>query len=118
LRIVALLLIAWEPLRFANEALTVLPTITARGGLAAIELLVHGAVAAICAGAGLALWNSSPDGRKLGAIAVGAAASRAVQSLYWSALPNNTVPGDEPLIAGLTAIVAVGAIVALRRVSA
>jgi len=115
LKIVAALLILWEPLRFAAEALMVLPTIMDRGALPAFELAVHGAVAAICAAAGFALWSSSPDGRRLSAIAIVAAILRTLQSLYWSVLPNNTVPGDEPLIAGVALIVGIGALVFLRQ---
>ena len=112
---VAVLLIAWEPLRFAIEALTVLPTIAHRGALSAIELFCHGGVAAFCAAAGVNLWNWSPDGRKLGTIAVIAAVVRTIQSLYWSVLPNNTVPGDEPLVASVAVIAGLGAIVAIRK---
>jgi hypothetical protein len=102
LRLVAVLLMVWEPLRFAGEALQVLPSIGYRGAVAALELLVHGGVAALSAGAGFALWNRTPDAARLATIAVIAIVARAVQSLYWSVLPNNTVPGDEPFTIGVT----------------
>lgn len=105
LRLVAVLLMAWEPLRFAGEALQVLPSIGARGVAAAIELLAHAGVAALSAGAGFALWNGAPDARRLATIAVIVIVARAIQSLYWSVLPNNTMPGDEPFTIA-TALVA------------
>jgi hypothetical protein len=118
LKIVAALLIFWEPLRFAAEALMVLPTIGYRGALAALELAVHGGVAAVCAAAGFGLLNASPDSRRLAAIAIVAAVLRVIQSLYWSVLPNNTVPGDQPLIAALAVIAGVSALAVLRGAAA
>ena len=56
-RFIAALLVFWEPMRFATEALSVLSTITYRGAVAALELILHGCVAALCAAAGLSLWN-------------------------------------------------------------
>ncbi len=96
LRFVAVLLIAWEPLRFAGEALQVVPSIPYRGWLAAVELLAHAGAAALSAGAGFALWNGTPDARRIATFAILVLMARAVQSLYWSVLPNNTMPGDEP----------------------
>jgi hypothetical protein len=116
--VVAALLILWEPLRFAREALIVLPTIGDRGALPAFELVAHGVVAAVCAAAGFALWNSSPDARKLAALAIAAAVVRAIQSLYWSALPTDTVPGDEPLIAVVAVVAGAGALAVLSRAKA
>jgi hypothetical protein len=104
LRLVAVLLMAWEPLRFAGEALQVLPSIGYRGAVAAIELLAHAGVAALSAGAGFALWNQAPDARRLATIAVIVIVARAVQSLYWSVLPNDTIPGDEPFAIGVALV--------------
>jgi hypothetical protein len=101
MRLIAALLITWESLRFALEALTVFATIPYRGAAAAIELVIHGLVAALAAAAGLALWNSAADGRRLATLAVIAVVLRTIQSLYWSSLPSNTVPGDETLIASV-----------------
>jgi hypothetical protein len=111
---VAALLLAWEPLNFAPEALLVLPSIGYRGWIAAVELAVHAAVAALAAAAGLALWNGSPDGKRLATIAIVAALARNVQSLYWSALPNATLPGDETLTAGITLFVGALALATLH----
>ena len=115
LRVIAALLILWEPMRFATEALTVFSTIAYRGAIAGVELVVHGCVAALCAAAGLALWNASPDARRLATIAVVASTVRTIQALFWSSLPNNTPPGDELPRAALAAIVGTVAFVILRR---
>ena len=112
--IVAALLVFLEPLRFGAEALSVLPTIAYRGPLAIIELAVHGLIAALSAAAGFALWNGSPDGRRLARIAIVAVTVRTLQSLAWSVLPNNTPPGGELLSAGVAIVVAVIALVILR----
>ncbi|HJR60052.1 MAG TPA: hypothetical protein VJ813_11655 [Vicinamibacterales bacterium] len=114
LRVIAALLIFWEPLRFAAEALAVFPTIAYRGAVAAIELVIHGGVAALAAAAGLALWNGTPDGRQLSSFALLAVVLRTLQSLYWSALPNNTPPGDEWFVAGVTLGAALIAAIVIR----
>ena len=115
LRLIAIVLIAWEPLHFAAEALAVLPTIAYRGSLAILELVVHGLVAALSAAAGFALFNGAPDGRRLGMVGVGAVAVRTIQSLYLSVLPNNTPPGLEPVYAAVAIGVAIVGIAILRR---
>ena len=111
----AALLIAWEPWRFAAEALTVLSTIGYRGALAAVELAAHGAVAALCAAAGFALWNGAPDARRLAITAVLTSVARGIQSLHFSTLPNNTPPGDEWLVASVAAAVGALALLVIMR---
>ena len=115
LRIVAVFLIALEPLRFAGEALRVLPSIGYRGALAGLELLVHGLVAALSAGAGFALWNGTPDARRTATIAVIVLMARAVQSVYWSVLPNSTRPGDEAWTAGVAVVVGILMLAVVRK---
>ena len=115
LRVLAVLLIFWEPLRFAAEALGVLPTIAYRGALASAVLVLHGIVAALSAAAGLALLNGAPDGRRLAMFAVVAVAARTIQSLYFTVLPNNTTPGAEPVFAVLAVGIAGVALVVIRR---
>ena len=107
IRLVAALLVFWEPLRFAAEALAVMPTIAYRGRLAVLEVVAHGLVAALSAAAGFALFNGAPDGRRLAILAVGAVAVRTLQSLYFSVLPNNTPPGLAPVYAGMAAVAAI-----------
>lgn len=114
IRLLAAVLLFWQPLRFAAEALSVYPTMAYRGTVAVLELVVHGAVAALSAAAGLALFNATPDGRRLALLAVIAVAARTVQSLYFSVLPDNTPPGLEPLYAGTAVAVAAAGIIVLR----
>lgn len=114
-RALAILLLAWEPLNFAARLLQVLPTIAYRGWLPVLELGAHAAVAALCAGAGVALLNEGPGARRLATFAILASIARVVQSLYWSALPSNVVPGDEPFYAGVAGVIAALALMVVRR---
>jgi len=113
-KIVAALLVVWEPLRFAGEALTVFPTLSPRGWTAGFELAAHGLVAALASAAGLALWNGGPDSKRLATAAIAALVVRVAQSLYWSVLPSNTMPGDQPLILAAALVIAASAITALH----
>lgn len=115
-RVIAVLLLAWEPLNFAIRGLQVLPTLAYRSWLASAELAVHGLVAVFCAAAGMLLWNGSPDARRLAHLAVAVSAARVVQSQYWSALPGSTVPGDE-WIHALAAVVTGAALSAVLHLS-
>ena len=113
-RVVGALLLLWEPMNFAAEALVVLPSIGSRGWLPGVELASHALVAALAVAGGLALWNAAPDGRRLATTAVIAVVGRNVQSLYWSALPSATMPGDEPLLAGAALLAGALALTALH----
>lgn len=93
--LLALILLVWYPLNFAAEALQTLPTIGMRGPVAALELAVHAIVAATCVAGGWSLWTGAASGPALARIALIAVAFTAVQSLYWSQLPGQTMPGDE-----------------------
>jgi hypothetical protein len=99
-RLLAAVLLIWQPLNFAAAASSALPMMAFRGPLAAIELLVHGLIAALSVAAGSALWHSRPHGPGLATLALGGIAASSVQSLYWSTLPSQTQPGTEfPLAA-------------------
>ena len=87
-------LFVWQPLTFAVEVSSTLPSIGMRGAAGAIELGAHGVVAALSFAAGWALWQTSPAGPMLATIAIAAAAAAGVQSLYWSVLPSNVFPSD------------------------
>ena len=112
--VVAALLVFFEPLRFAAEALSVIPTISYRGSIAVVELVAHGLVAALSASAGFALFNRSPDGRRLARLAILIVTARSIQSLTWSVLPNNTPPGSELVSLGMAIGVAAIALALLR----
>ena len=93
-------LLVWVPANFAAELLSSLPGLAARGAPAVIELIAHGAVAALAAAAGIAVRTDSSSALPLAALAVAAATVVAVQSLYWSFLPQQTMPGDRLPLAG------------------
>jgi len=95
-------LMLWQPLNFAAEASSSLTTLGMRGVFGAVELVVHGAVAAVSFAAGWALWQSAPGGPKLARVAVIAMAIVGVQSLYSTALPSNVFPSDRLPLAILT----------------
>lgn len=102
--LLCLILLVWYPLNFAAELLKTLPSIGMRGFTAALELLVHGFVTATCVAAGLSLWNGTAHGPALARIALIAVAFTAVQSLYWSRLPSQTMPGDRLPLAALAVV--------------
>ena len=113
--LVAIVLIAVEPLHFSGEIIAVLPTLAYRGWIAIVELAAHAGVAALCVMAGFALLNDSPDGRRIATLALVVSFLRVLQSTWWSALPDNTMPGDEPLKVAIAAGAAGIALLIVRR---
>jgi hypothetical protein len=93
--LLCVVLFIWQPMNFAASVSQTLPTISFRGPLTLLELIVHGLVAAMSAAAGWALWHSRPHGPNLAILAVSAMVAVSVQSLYWSTLPSQTQPGTE-----------------------
>lgn len=100
-------------MNFASVVLAVLPTLPDRGAVAVIELVAHGLVAAFACAAGLALWHETPDSRRLATAAIIMSAARVAQSVYWTVLPTNTMPGDKPLILAAALVIAAAAVTAL-----
>ena len=93
--LLCVVLFIWQPMNFAVSVSQTLPTMSFRGPLTVLELIVHGLAAALSAAAGWALWHSRPHGPNLAILAVSAMAAVSVQSLYWSTLPSQTQPGTE-----------------------
>lgn len=108
-------LILWRPLDFAIELPMTLPSIGMRGIAGAIELLFHGAVAVLAIAAVRALAGELPIGPPLAAAALVASAAASVQSLFWSALPNQVVPGSEAPLAVLSIVLALAWLLYLKR---
>jgi hypothetical protein len=104
LLLLCLVLGIWFPLNFSAELATTLPSLGMRGPIATLELLAHGIVAATCTAAAWGLWNRSPHGPRLARVGLVAAAIAAVQSLYWSVLPSQTIPGDELPLSALAIV--------------
>ncbi len=99
--VLCFVLLAWRPLSFAFQLPATLPSMGMRGAAGVVELLFHGGVAALSVAAARALWGALPIGPPLAAAALIASAAAAIQSLYWSVLPHQTMPGDElPLAIG------------------
>lgn len=113
--LLAIALLAWEPLNFAVKALTVLPTLVYRGIVPAIELVLYAAVAALNAAAGLALLNRTPAAHRLATIAVLAACARTIHSVTMSSLPDETPPGSEAYVIVCALTVTILALVIIQR---
>ncbi len=108
-------LLVWEPLNFAARAMTVLPTLGYRGFVPGVELFVHAIVAALNAAAGLAVLNGTPASHRLATVAVLASCARTIQSVSFTSLPTDTVPGHEPYIVIAALTLAVLALAVIRR---
>ena len=93
--LLAAILGVWVPFNFSAELASTLPSIGMRGTAAVIELMAHGAAAAISASAGYALWLRRPHAPMLARAALVLNAIVAVQRHYWSIVPSQTMPGDE-----------------------
>jgi hypothetical protein len=100
-RLLCVVLLLLGPANFALELAGALPSLGMRGTPGAIELLWHGAVAATAMAAVRALWSTSPSAPRLALIAIVGTTVATVQSLYWSVLPRQTMPGDEPWVAAI-----------------
>jgi hypothetical protein len=95
-------LLAWVPFTFASEFLVTVPSLEMRGMPAAVELLVHGLVAMLCATAGWMIWVRSPAAQSAATGAVLVSGLASLQSIFWTVLPRNLAPGDElPLSAAV-----------------
>lgn len=108
-------LLVWRPLDFAIEFPSTLPSLGLRGMPGLIELIFHGAVAALAVAAVRALSSAMPAGLFLTRGALVASAAASVQSLYWSVLPHQTMPGDKLPLAILSVVVASVWLFYLRR---
>jgi hypothetical protein len=95
----AAVLILWQPLTFASTAGHALPSLGMRGWMGSIELIAAGLVAAVSVAAAWSLWNGAPQAVPLARAAVVLATARALQSLYWTVLPSDVVPGTETILA-------------------
>jgi hypothetical protein len=107
LRVLAFLLLLWQPASFARVASLAIPSLGYRGWLAGVELIVAGAIAAVSVAAWWSLVTRQPHGIPLARIALMLSAARSIQSLYWTMLPSDVVPGTETIytaaIIGFTA---------------
>jgi len=105
----------WQPMSFASEVTATLPTLGMRGPAGVLELVAHAAVAAIAVAAGWGLRVGNPGAPRMAEIAVVLCAAAAVQSLYWTRLPHDVMPGDRLPLAVLAMAHATGWIMYLRK---
>jgi hypothetical protein len=104
LRVLAVLLLGWEPLAFALYASSILDRVVDRGPLAATLLMAHVIVLGVGIAAGLAIWNRRGGALPLARTAVALAACAAAVNAATGALPHNQPPGvGAVLTAGLLA---------------
>jgi hypothetical protein len=114
-RLLAVLLFVWPPVTFATELSSSFSSLDMRGAPAIAELAAHALVGALSVAGGWGLWIGNPEGPKIATAAVGACAAVGIQSLYWTWLPRNTMPGDKLPLAALIVAVASAWLVYLRR---
>ena len=105
----------WQPMSFASEVTATLPTLGMRGSAGVLELVAHFAVAAIAVAAGWGLWVGNPGAPRMAEIAMVLCAAVSVQSLYWTRLPHDVMPGDRLPLAVLAMAHATGWIMYLRK---
>jgi hypothetical protein len=110
-------LMVWCTVSFAIELAAVLPTVGLRGPAAGFELAAHGGAAVLAFAAGRALRTSGVEAIPLARAGVITWSVVQIQSLYWTALPTQTRPGDELPLAILAAAFAGAWLLYLRRLS-
>jgi hypothetical protein len=108
-------LVVWQPISFASEVTTALQTLGMRGWVGVAELVAHAAVTAIAVAAGWGLWLGNPAAPSISAVAVLLCAAASVQSLFWTRLPHDVVPGDRVPLALLAMAHATGWMMYLRK---
>ena len=105
----------WQPLMLAAEVSATLGTLGMRGPAGVAELSAHAAVSAFAVAAGWGLWVGNPKAPVFAEIGLVACALASVQSLYWTRLPLNTMPGDRLPLAIVAMAHAAGWITYLRK---
>ncbi len=112
LRLLALLLVVWEPVSLSLATAPILPTLADRGLLVGLALSVRVVAAGFCVAAGLALWNRRPHGARLAIVALALAGLTQLAALLTPILPTD-LPPDLRLFAGVAIVVYYGAWIAV-----
>ena len=115
LLVLAVALALWQPISFVSVASAALPSLGFRGWPASVELLIAGLVAASNVAAAWSLWTRAPHAVSWSRLALVLGAARGVQSLYWTRLPSDVVPGTETVHAALIAVYTGGWLLYLSR---
>ncbi|MFN8065370.1 MAG: hypothetical protein U0P82_11275 [Vicinamibacterales bacterium] len=116
-RLLALLLIVWEPLNFAAAAAGAFNAISVRGTPVAVVLLARFGAAGLCIAAGRALLDRRPSAPLLVRAALGISGIVQVIALVTPWFPSNRIPGDTSLYV-IWVVVYYGALLAFTRRSA
>jgi hypothetical protein len=97
LRLLAFLLVVWEPVSLSLAIAPILPTLAERGLLVGLALAVRVAVAGVAVAAGLALWNRTPHGIGLAIVALALSGVTQLAALLTPILPTNLAPDLRPV---------------------
>ncbi|MGE3959564.1 MAG: hypothetical protein AB7H96_22810 [Vicinamibacterales bacterium] len=104
LRLLALLLVAWEPVAFAMVAAGATNAIGVRGTPVVLVLVARLAATALCVAAGRAVLDRRPSAPALVKGALIASAAVQIFATLTPFFPSNRLPGQAPFVAGATAI--------------
>jgi hypothetical protein len=99
LRLLAWLLIFWEPLAFAAAAAGAINAIAVRGVGVALVLAVRLITTALSVAAGRALLDRRDAGVRLACVALPSSAAVQLFAALTRYFPSNRVPGDAPIYA-------------------
>jgi hypothetical protein len=116
LRVLAVLLLTWEPLTFAVYASSLLTRLVDRGALALTLLAARVLVTALGVAAGLALWHERPGAVPLARFALAGAAVAAILTATTTAFPHDRPPGAEGPVLIATLLYYAAWLLYLRRV--
>lgn len=94
-RLLAIILVVWEPLNLAFFVAPVLTTIATRGPATAGLLLARIVIAGVGIAAGMSLWRNDPHARRLASAALILSTLAASITFTTTLLPTNIMPGDQ-----------------------
>lgn len=102
LRLLAWLLVMWEPVTFAIVAAGAMNALQVRGLSVGLVLLARLLAVASCVAAGRALLDMRPAGVTLARVALVAAAAVQLFAYLTPYFPSNRLPGETPLYVAVT----------------
>ncbi len=97
LRVLALLLLVWEPLSFGVVAAGAMNALQVRGAGVGVVLTARLVITAMCIAAGRALLDERPAGPALARLALTLSAGVQLLAYLTPYFPSNRMPGDTPL---------------------
>jgi hypothetical protein len=115
LRLLATLLMVWEPIAFAAAAAGAFNALQVRGASVAGVLVARLIVTALCIAAGRALLDRRPAGPQMARVALLFSAAVQLFAFLTPYFPSNRMPGDTPLYVAVTTAYYGGWLVYLAR---